>query len=107
MGQIEIDEIYVGVDKSGSQFVIPVQAKGGKDELSAVQTWQDIKCCEEKFPLLVCRGVSAQFMDDDVIALFELSMDGEDVRIVEQRHYQLVPGDSITEADLTRYRRTR
>ena len=30
IGQIEIDEIYVGVDRHGCQFVIPVQAKGGK-----------------------------------------------------------------------------
>ncbi|MCI0523886.1 MAG: endonuclease, partial [Acidobacteria bacterium] len=29
-GQIEIDELYVGVDARGAQFIIPVQAKGGK-----------------------------------------------------------------------------
>lgn len=29
VGQIEIDEIYVGVDQQGRQFVVPVQAKGG------------------------------------------------------------------------------
>ncbi|CAM2010940.1 hypothetical protein [Acanthopleuribacter pedis] len=33
VGQIEIDEIYVGIDKKGRQFVIPVQAKGGNDQL--------------------------------------------------------------------------
>ena len=30
MGQIETDEVYVGVNKQGQQFVIPVQAKGGE-----------------------------------------------------------------------------
>ena len=29
MGQVETDEIYVGVDKGGSHYVVPVQAKGG------------------------------------------------------------------------------
>ena len=29
MGQVETDEIYVGVDRSGSHYVVPVQAKGG------------------------------------------------------------------------------
>src|SRR5579862_7180386 len=67
MGQIEIDEVYVGVNKNGQQFVIPVQAKGGTDQLATVQTSQDIACCSEKFPGLVCRPVSAQFMAGDVI----------------------------------------
>ena len=33
MGQIEIDEVYVGVNRNGQQFVVPVQAKGGTDRL--------------------------------------------------------------------------
>jgi hypothetical protein len=40
--QIEIDEIYVGVNKHGEQFALPVQAKGGNDRLSVVQTAQDL-----------------------------------------------------------------
>jgi hypothetical protein len=37
LGQIEIDEMYVGVDRYGRQFIIPVQAKSGSDQLSTVQ----------------------------------------------------------------------
>ena len=48
VGQIEVDEIYVGVDRHGRQYVIPVQAKGGSDQLSTVQTKQDLACCAEK-----------------------------------------------------------
>ena len=32
-GQIEIDELYVGVDSKGAQYIVPVQAKGGSDTL--------------------------------------------------------------------------
>ena len=53
IGQIEIDEIYVGVDKHGRQYVIPVQAKGGSDQHGVVQTSQDIACCTAKFPHLI------------------------------------------------------
>jgi len=105
IGQIEIDEIYVGVDKTGSQFVVPVQAKGGNDQLSVVQARQDIMCCQEKFIPLVCRAVSAQFMAADVIALFELTLSAGVVKVVDQRHYKLVPADSITSEDLAAYRR--
>ena len=47
IGQVEIDEIYVGIDSQGRQYVLPVQAKGGNDQLSVVQTKQDLACCRE------------------------------------------------------------
>jgi hypothetical protein len=103
MGQIEIDEVYVGVNRNGQQFVVPVQAKSGTDKLATIQTSQDVACCRQKFPTLTCRPVSAQFMADDVIALFELAMRGNDVKIAEERHYQLVPADSIQAEDLKMY----
>ena len=104
IGQIEIDEIYVGIDKFGRQFVIPVQAKGGSDKHGVVQTQQDIACCAEKFPTLICRAVSAQFMSDDKIALFELTIENGDIKVVEERHYQLLASSKITEHDLKTYR---
>lgn len=103
LGQVEIDEVYVGLDRRGRQYAIPVQAKGGTDQLSSVQTKQDIACCAEKFPKLVCRAVSAQFISDDLIALFELGLSGEEVRIIEERHYKLVPADQISSDDLKSY----
>ena len=106
MGQIEIDEIYVGVNRNGAQFVIPVQAKGGSDKLSPVQTMQDVACCKAKFPSLICRPVSAQFLsgkDGRVIALFELTVEDGNALIVEERHYRLVPADQIDEVAKRQY----
>lgn len=103
VGQIEIDEVYVAIDRNGVHYVVPVQAKGGVDQLSVVQAKQDISCCAEKFPHLVCRSISAQFMDDDRIAMFELTLEDDQVRIVDEKHYKLVPGNDITQADLAAY----
>ncbi len=105
IGQIEIDEVYVGIDKNGVQYVIPVQAKGGKDQLSVVQTKQDLACCAEKFPDLVCRTVSAQFMDDERMAMFELTVQDGRVCVVDEKHYRLVPADNIGVDELRAYRR--
>lgn len=105
LGQIEIDEVYVGVDRHGAQYVIPVQAKGGMDRLSTVQTKQDIRCCRARYPDLICRPVSAQFITDDRIALFELAEIDDDIRVVEERHYRLVPAADIEPSDLAVYRR--
>jgi len=103
IGQVEIDEIYVAIDRHGRQFVMPVQAKGGSDQLSVVQTDQDISCCSEKYPDLICRPISAQFMDNDLIALFELAVENDEIKIVEEKHYKLVPADQISKSDLTAY----
>lgn len=103
IGQIEIDEIYVGVDRHGRQFVVPVQAKGGNDKHGVVQTQQDIACCRQKFGSLICRPVSAQFMSNGRIAMFELAVEDEEVKVVDERHYQLVPAANITAEDLHNY----
>ncbi|KAF1694929.1 endonuclease [Pseudoxanthomonas koreensis] len=105
IGQIEIDELYVGIDRSGSQYVVPVQAKGGRDRHGRQQTEQDIACCRQKFPDLRCRPVSAQFMSNGRIAMFELAMQGDDIKVVAEEHYELVPAKSITKEDLMLYRR--
>ncbi len=104
IGQIEVDELYVGVNRNGVQFVIPVQAKGSRDQIGVVQTKQDIACCARKFPRLVCRPVAAQFVSDDIVAMFELTQQDEQVKVVNEKHYKLVPADSISDADIKRYR---
>lgn len=104
IGQVEIDEVYVGIDKHGCQYVLPIQAKGGGDQLSAVQTKQDIACCEEKYPDLLCRPLSAQFVANDLIALFELALVDEEIRVVDEKHYHLVPAEDIGTEDLDSYR---
>jgi hypothetical protein len=104
MGQIAIDEIYVGVNREGQQFIVPVQGKGGSDQLSIIQTIQDLACCREKFAALTCRPVSAQFMEGGVIAMFELKEHDHIPRIAEEKHYKLVPSDKIDAKDLEAYR---
>lgn len=103
VGQIEIDEIYVGIDRHGRQFVVPVQAKGGSDKHGVVQTQQDVAFCKQTFKNLVCRPVSAQFMSDQRIAMFELTVVDDVVKVVDEKHYQLVAAKAITAVDLLAY----
>lgn len=103
IGQIEIDEVYVAVDKHGRQFVVPVQAKGGHDQHGVVQTSQDIAWCAQRLPELMCRPISVQFVTETKIAMFELFDDHGVIKVAEERHYELVPSDSITTDDLKTY----
>ena len=92
IGQIEIDEIYLGVDKDGKRYIIPVQAKGGNDQIGFVQTEQDTIFCEDRYPDLICRPMSVFRMDDTHLALIEIKISGDDLEIVNEVHYNLVKG---------------
>ncbi len=105
IGQVETDEIYVGVDRRGAQYVFPVQAKGGTDRLSVVQIAQDIAMCSVRFPELICRPIAAQFMGRELIAMFEFEQGNVGIPVVaEERHYRLIPSDEVTPELLRAYR---
>lgn len=104
IGQVETDEIYVGVDRNGAHYVFPIQAKGGADKLGRVQIEQDLALCREKFPLLICRPIAAQFISGDFIALFELEEQDEEIRIASEKHYRLVPWQALSDEDIATYR---
>jgi hypothetical protein len=104
VGQVETDEIYVGVDRRGVHYVLPVQAKGGRDKQSIVQIEQDIAICNAKFSSLVCRPVATQFMPDKVIALLAFEVQQEQIVVASEVHYQLVPPGQITTEDLEAYK---
>lgn len=104
LGQVETDEIYVGVDKQGVHYVFPIQAKSGTDKIGVVQIEQDFSVCAEKFPNAIGRPIAAQFMDDDTIALFEFVWTEEGVRVFSEKHYRLVPPDDLSDKEIEEYR---
>ncbi len=105
MGQVETDEIYIGLDRRGAHYIFPVQAKGGKDKLGIVQIEQDLAICETKFPSLICRPIAAQFMTEDIIALFEFGKTKSGIVVVSEKHYRLVAPEEMTTDDLETYRK--
>jgi len=104
VGQVETDEIYIGLDKRGVHYVVPVQAKGRGERLGVVQIEQDLAVCAHKFPSLVCRQVSTLFMQDGVIVLFEFEIGEKGVAIVAERQYKLVAPEDLSDAELNMYR---
>lgn len=105
MGQVETDELYVGVDRKGAHYIFPVQAKAGSDKLSIVQIEQDVALCRAKFEAMICRPIGAQFMGENVIALFEFEIGDRGVLVSRERHYRLVPPEEVTSKDLEAYQK--
>jgi hypothetical protein len=104
IGQVETDEIYVGLSRSGAHYVFPVQAKGERERISVVQIEQDFAMCQSKFPELICCPIAAQFMENGQIALFALEETAEGIRIAGEMHYLLVPPDQLSTEELEAYR---
>jgi hypothetical protein len=104
IGQVETDEIYIGIDKRGVHYFIPVQAKSGNDKLGIVQLEQDFAIGATKFPNLICKPIAAQFMNNGAIALFEFEQSNNEISIASEKHYQLVNPDEISHAELENYK---
>lgn len=104
IGQVETDEIYVGIDKKGRHYVFPIQAKGRADKLNIVQIEQDIALCASKFPSLICRPIGAQFIENNLISLFAFEQTSEGVKLLDEEHYRLVIPEDVTPDVLKSYR---
>lgn len=108
VGQMEIDELYVGVGMKGTHFIIPVQAKRGSDKIGIVQLYQDLAFCRLRYPTLEARSLAVQKIDDNTVAILELSVADAngilEVKVREERHYRLVSRDEISTEDLLFYK---
>ena len=104
IGQMEIDELYVGINKEGAQYIIPVQAKGGKDKQGVSQVLQDWEFCKIAYPNLVPRLIAAQFVADDHVAMMELVVTPTAVKVRQERQYLLTHQQAISDDDLMSYR---
>ncbi len=106
IGQVEVDEIYVGVNKRGAHFVLPCQAKSPGDKFGIVQVMQDISLCQERYPSAICRPVALQFLAENHVAMLELAIreDGEVLMLntVDEKHYRLVPRSDLSDSELQR-----
>lgn len=104
IGQIEVDEIYVGINKRGTHFVLPCQAKSPGDRFGIVQVMQDIFLCRERYPNALCKPIALQFMNVNDVAILELAVTEENellkLNIVEEKHYELTPRGQISDVEL-------
>lgn len=110
IGQIEIDELYVGANRQGEHFIIPVQVKAVQDKLGVSQLLQDLAYCQLRHPEMRPRAIGAQMFrwqeggrSHDRIATVEFFCeDREDDLVISktaERHFVLLPADQIAESD--------
>jgi hypothetical protein len=101
-GQIKISEIYLGEDRLRRKMVVPLNI-GVLNGIGLARVQHDVLYCQEQFPDAICRPVSAQFMQDDKIALFELMVVDGKIQVWNERHYQLVTASDLFPAEFELY----
>lgn len=112
IGQIEIDELYVGANRQGEHFIIPIQVKQKHDQLGVSQLLQDLAYCSARHAEMRPRAIGAQMFrwkigdaSFDRIVMIEFSCENgpDDIVIskVAERHFVLLPAERITSEDFT------
>lgn len=96
-GQVEIDDLYLGVDTEGTQYVVPVEAKTAAEPLGVVQVVSLISFGRQNYPDLVLRPVVVKQWDDGSIFLAEFNdrTDSAEIAVVVYKRYRLVREDRI------------
>lgn len=91
-GQVEVDELYVGVDKDGQGFVLPVEAKDAGEFLGVDKAVSLTLFAQTRYPSLVCRPIAIVRESENRITCieFEPVTDLTKVAVVEIRRYELV-----------------
>lgn len=95
-GQIEIDDLYIGVDTNGVGFVLPIEAKvdSAKDQLGVIQITQMVRFAKAQFSDLVVRPIGVKLMPDGSYMFLEFTAVSHPNQIATKRYkrYLLVPG---------------
>ena len=91
-GQVEVDELYVGVDKDGRGFVLPIEAKDAGESLGVDKAVALSLFAQAKYPRLICRPIAVVREAKHQITCieFEPVTDLSKVSILDIRRYQLV-----------------
>jgi hypothetical protein len=89
MGQVEVDDLYLGVNTDGQWFCIPVEAKpaGPKDQLNRTQVSSMVAYAEQEFSDLPARPVGVKMANDGSMFFVEFTATSDPLK-VQSRFYK-------------------
>ncbi len=91
-GQVEIDDLYLGVDTDGNQYVIPIEAKTADEPLGLVQIASLNAFAQDNFPSLTLQSIAIKFWSDASIffVAFNQTLDCDDIKVTKFKRYRLI-----------------
>ncbi|MBS1252775.1 MAG: hypothetical protein MAG451_01817 [Anaerolineales bacterium] len=96
-GQIEIDDLYLGVDTDGTQFVIPVEAKTEAESLGVIQVVNLNAFGRENYPQLTLRSVAVKAWEDGTIYCIQFNgaVDSDGIEVIKYKRYRLIREEAL------------
>lgn len=92
-GQVEIDDLYVGIDDEGNEYIIPTEAKSPdkRDKIGWFQVANLVKYANQYFPNLICRPIAVKPYEHNIVCLmeFDANSDYEKIAIKNIKTYKL------------------
>jgi hypothetical protein len=100
LGEVELDALYVGVDKTGTLFVLPIEAKSRAESemIGRIQVSQMAKLVRQDFGELRRRILAVKALADGTIAVVEFDdqKEPDDFRIVSVGRFRLIRRGTIS-----------
>ncbi len=94
VGEVELDAVYVGVNKTGQLHILPIEAKsvGDNEFIGRIQIAQMISLIRQDFPTMVHRVLAVKPLADKSIAVAEFNntSDPDELRIVSVSRFRLI-----------------
>ncbi|MCB8943872.1 MAG: hypothetical protein H6658_08955 [Ardenticatenaceae bacterium] len=87
-GQIEIDDLYIGLDTDGNGFILPIEAKvdSAKDQLGVIQVTQMVRFAKAQFPDLMVRPIGLKLLSDGSYMFLEFTAVADPNQIATKRY---------------------
>jgi len=94
MGEVELDALYVGVDKTGALFVLPIEAKSQAESemIGRIQVSQMAKLVRQDFAQLRRRVLAVKAVADGTITMVEFDdhEEPDEIGIVSVGRFRLI-----------------
>ena len=94
MGEVELDSLYVGMDKKGALYVLPIEAKSQAESemIGRIQVSQMAKLVRQDFSRLSRRVLAVKDLADGTIAMVEFDdhEEPDDFGIVSVSRFRLI-----------------
>jgi len=94
MGEVEIDALYAGVDKTGTLYILPIEAKSWAEteKIGRVQIAHMARLIRQDFPQLCRRILAVKELQDGTIAMVEFDdrEEPDDFRVTSVTRFRLL-----------------
>ena len=99
MGEVELDPLYVGIDKTGKLYILPIEAKSQAENemIGRVQISQMAKLVRQDFADLDRRILAIKYLKDGTIVIIEFDdqVEPDDFKIVSVSRFRLIRQEQI------------